>query len=284
MAIHDAYPPEVHSFVRVACRQFRDRELAAEANRLFGTSFTESKMKSFRTNHGYKSGRGRLSREEWRERYHPPGMYEFVRDNSWGVPSKEMAEMVNARFGTSFTPASMKQFRQRNGIKCGITGWFQKGHEPGNKGKKLEEYVTNPDRLEDIRRRMAPTQFKKGGKPPNELPVGAVTVNAEGYKLRKRRMEGTQWERWEFLHRAVWEEANGPVPPGMRVIFLDGDKLNCSPENLALVTAYEQLDLTRRGYRSEDPDVTKAGLTLVRLRKAARDKKRKAAGKLPEAR
>ena len=112
----------------------------------------------------------------------------------------------------------MKQFRQRHGIRSGCTGWYQKEHSPGNKGLRQEDYMS-PEAIEKTRA----TRFKKGDRPPNELPVGSVVVNSYGYKLRKRRMEGALWERWEFLHKAVWEERNGPVPEGMVVTFKDSD-------------------------------------------------------------
>ena len=90
-------------------------------------------------------------------RNYPPGMFEYVRDNSWGVSSKEMAERVNEKFGTNFSRTGMKQFRQRHGIKSGVTGWYQKGHEPGTKGKTIEEICKNdPEKLMRVRA----TQFK----------------------------------------------------------------------------------------------------------------------------
>lgn len=281
MAVY-RYPPEVHEFVKEWAPKMRDQELAAKCNEELGTHFTASSMKSFRGNHGYRNFKNQWSKEEYwtyQTRY-PKGMYEFIRDNSWGVSSKKMAEMVNEKFGTSWTPTGMKQFRQRHGIKSGETGWYQKGHAPANKGKKLEEYVTDPERVADIKRRIAGTQFKKGHSPQNELPVGAIVVNDNGYKLRKKQMEGTLWERWEFLHRALWVEHNGPIPEGMLVTFRDGNKANCDLDNLMLVTRGENATLTKLELRSEDPDLTETGLNLIRLKRAAKDaRKRKKNGR-----
>lgn len=109
----------------------------------------------------------------------------------------------------------------------------------------------------------------------NELSVGSVVVNSDGYKLRKKSMEGTLWERWELLHRAVWEEHNGPIPEGMAVTFKDSNKLNCDISNLILVTKGENCTLTRLGLRFEDPELTEAGLGVVRLKQAISKRKRK---------
>ena len=275
MAIY-GYPQEVHDFVKKWSPKLRDRELAKACNEALGTSFTEKSMKAFRGNHGYRNGKKQWTSEEyWKyQTLYPQGMYEYIRDNSWGVSSREMAERVNEKFGTSWTPTGMKQFRQRHGIKSGCTGWYQKQHTPGNKGKKLEEYVTDPERLADIRRRMAPTQFRKGERPANELPVGSIVVNCYGYKLRKKQMEGGLWDRWEFLHRAVWKEHNGPIPDGMVVSFRDSNPLNCDISNLMLITKGESAALTSLGLRFEDPDLTDTGLAVVKLRLAAAEKKK----------
>ena len=270
MAVY-RYPQEVHDFVKKWAPKLRDQDLAEACNREFGTSFTASGMKSFRGNHGYRNGKKQWTKEEyWKyQTRYPKGLYEFVRDNSWGVSSKEMAKMVNERFGTSFTPGMMKQVRQRHGIRSGCTGWYQKGHPPGNKGLRQEDYMS-PEAIEKTRA----TRFKKGDRPPNELPVGSVVVNSYGYKLRKRRMEGALWERWEFLHKAVWEERNGPVPEGMVVTFKDSDRLNCDIDNLILVTRGENAALTRLGYRFEDPDLTETGLNALRLKNKVRELRR----------
>lgn len=267
-----AYPPEVHEFVKTHCREMRDAKLAEACNAAFGTEFTKEKMRAFRANHKYHNGlpKGRLVDEIW-----PEGMVEYIRTHSWGVSSKEMAEQVNALYGTHFTATSMKQFRQRHGIKSGVTGWYQKGHAPGTKGKTLEEICKHdPVKLAKVRA----TQYKPGDRPKNELSVGTVVVNADGYKLLKVKMEGSQWERWVPLHRAVWEEHNGPVPDGMVVSFRDSNKLNCDIDNLILISRGENAVLARKGMRSEDPDITTAAVSLIRLQLKVKEKRRKKGG------
>lgn len=268
------YPPEVHEFVKEWSPKLRDADLAKACNEALGTTFTARSMKSFRGNHGYRNGKKQWTSEEyWKyQMKYPQGMYEFIRDNSWNVSSKEMAEMVNEKFGTSFTQTGMKQFRQRHGIKSGSTGWYQKGHPPGTKGKTLEEICKNdPEKLARVREK----QFKKGMTPVNELPIGTITTNSYGYKIRKKQMEGSLWERWEFLHRAVWEEHNGLIPEGMIVSFKDGNKLNCDINNLMLLTSSENAVMNRKHYRFEDPDLTVAALNMVRLQQAAKKRRKK---------
>lgn len=266
------YPQEVHDFVKENCKKLRDDDLASACNEKFGTAFNARKMKAFRSNYKYYNGRKQWTKEEyWKyQKRYPQGMYEYIRDNSWGVSSKEMAERCNEKFGTKWTQTGMKQFRARHGIKSGCTGWYQKAHVPGTKGKTIEEICKyDPEKIARVRA----TYFKKGGRPMNEMPVGTIVVNSYGYKLRKKQMEGSIWERWEFLHRAVWEESNGPIPDGMFIIFKDHNKLNCNIDNLVLINRAENCMLNNMNLRSEDPDLTMAGIQLVRLKHAIRVKK-----------
>lgn len=268
------YPSQVHEFVKTNAPKMRDSMLAEECNKALGTHFTASSIKAFRGNHGYRNGKKQWTKEEyWKyQTRYPKGMYEFIRDNSWGVSSKEMAEMVNEKFGTSLTQSGMKQFRRRHGIKSGVTGWYQKGRAPGTKGKTIEEICKHdPEKLARVRS----AQFKKGDRPMNEMPVGTIVTNSQGYLIRKKQMEGGQWDRWEFLHRAVWEEHNGPVPEGMIVIFKDGNRQNCDLGNLMLVSRGELVTMAKKGYRFEDPDLTEAAAGMVRLMIKANKKRKK---------
>lgn len=258
------YPQEVHDFVKAHCKDLYDDELAEACNKALGTSFTASKMKAFRANHGYKTDRCTNSTETYwrRQKKWPKGFLEYVKENSWGVSSKDLAERVNEKYGLSVTPAMMKGFRQRHGIKSGVTGWFQRGHPPANKGKTIDEYMS-PETAAKVRK----TAFKKGNRPVNELPLGAETVSSftNGYRMRKKQMDGKEYDRFEYVHRAVWEEHNGPIPEGMCVIFKDRNKMNCDIDNLMLVSKREALRMGRKGYFSECPEATEAGLNLVRI-------------------
>lgn len=44
-----------------------------------------------------------------------------------------------------------------------------------------------------------------------------------------------------YLHHVVWVENNGPIPPGHKVAFKDGNHLNIDIDNLELLTNSEQV-------------------------------------------
>lgn len=105
--------------------------------------------------------------------------------------------------------------------------------------------------------------------------VGEYTHTTDGYLIRKVKEIGQQWERFEFVHRAVWEEHNGPVPEGKMVSFLDGNKDNCNIENLVLIDNEENLEMNRSQLRFTDPERTKTGTLVAKARVTVRQKKRR---------
>ena len=112
---------------------------------------------------------------------------------------------------------------------------FKKGHTPVNKGKKQTEYMTK----EAIDKTKA-TRFKKGNLPKSAYlqESGVITTRVD-----KR---GVQYQfiklahgKWQPLHRYIWEQTHGLIPKGSKVVFKDGNTLNCNLENLQLVSSGE---------------------------------------------
>lgn len=104
---------------------------------------------------------------------------------------------------------------------------FKPGHTPSCKGKKEWQF-----RSKEAIAKCALTRFKPGRQPPNALPVGCESVRSDGYVYIKA--PGAR--RMQLKHRYVYEQHYGPVPPGYCIISRDGNRQNCSPENLALVS------------------------------------------------
>ena len=165
----------------------------------------------------------------------------------------------------------MKAYYARNKLNSGLTGRFDKGHEPWTKGKHWDEYMS-PEAQEHSRQ----TCFEHAHIPDNHLPVGTVRKTKDGYLIKKVKERGYQWDRWKLLHRLVWEEHNGPVPEGKIVGFRDGNKENCDIDNLVLMTMGENAVMNKRGYRSTgNVEIADAGLALVRLEAAIKNKKKR---------
>ena len=87
------------------------------------------------------------------------------------------------------------------------------------------------------------TQFRKGNTPQTSVPVGSESWTAPGRRRLKKvsylRRKVAEPNVWKFVHIIVWEEANGPVPPGHIVRFVDGNTKNIVLSNLVCITRSE---------------------------------------------
>lgn len=126
----------------------------------------------------------------------------------------------------------MKAFTNKNLIEGGVKTRFLKGSVPANKGQKMSA---------ETYKRCAKTMFKKGQIPHNHKPIGHERITKDGYTEVKVRDGNEKNKNFELKHRLIWEQNNGPIPEGMNVEFLDGNRENFAIENLVLRTKKENL-------------------------------------------
>jgi hypothetical protein len=157
-------------------------------------------------------------------------------------------------------------------LESGAAFRFRPGLVPANKGLRRPGYSIG-------RGRMRETQFKKGQRSRNYLPVGTIRPDADGY-LRKKIADGPGGfgapKVWELIHRRTWIDANGPVPAGHAVVFRDCNKRNCALENLELITRRElriRNSIHRMYPRELASTILEAGVLKRRIREAERGKK-----------
>lgn len=176
----------------------------------------------------------------------------FLRDNAWDRLNQELADLINEKFGLNVSRIQVKNFKNSRKIDSGLTGQFEKGRIPENKGTK-GMYNFRGNR----------TSFKKGERPPNYKPIGSERIDKHGYIQLKVSDEGKYSDRWKLKHKLMWEVANGPIPKSQCLIFLDGDKQNISLENLQLITRAQLVRMNQNGLISDNPDVTKTGIIIA---------------------
>lgn len=194
---------------------------------------------------------------------YPQDMFEFVKINIQGTSIKDMVSLINDRYGAgTITYLKLKSYLCNHKLHTGRDTRFKKGQETHNKGKP---FIAGG--------RSAETQFKKGHKPHNYKPVGTIIYDKDGYKIIKVSDEGRQRDKWCFLHRYNWEKAHGAIPQGHMVIFLDGNKENCSLDNLAVIDRGENIVMMKKRLRTSNAELTKAGIAVTKLSLALKKRK-----------
>ena len=96
-------------------------------------------------------------------------------------------------------------------------------------------------------------------------PTGTERKNSDGFIVVKVSHTGTDFEKWKFKHRLIWEQERGPIPEGHIITFADGNKYNFDLDNLVCVTKAEIIQMNYNSLRSKDAEVTKAGIAITRL-------------------
>ena len=192
------------------------KELVMLVNNHFGVDFTYKQVRGIKKEYRIFSGKSGQPRKFSSE------IIAFMKNNVSKVSNVELTEMVNIRFGTSFTVQQIRSARVNH----------------------------------------IPMQKKR-------FPLWSEKVDNQGYiNIKISDSYSTYSGNWKRKHLWIWEQANGPVPKKHVVIFLDGDKLNCVLENLALVAKEENAQLNQLNLRSQNPEMTKTGIAIVRHRLA----------------
>lgn len=173
---------------------------------------------------------------------------DFLRKNAPGRHYREIVEMFNRKFEYQIDTKKLRETLKNHKISTGLSGRFEKGITPHNKGKKFPGTGNK-------------TTFRKGATPHNKMKVGEDAITTDGYVKTKI----AEPDVWEYKHKLIWTEAHGPIPEKHSIIFADGNKLNLSIDNLLLVSKAELLMLNRKKLISENSELTKTGLNVVKV-------------------
>lgn len=118
------------------------------------------------------------------------------------------------------------------GIRRSPDTEFKKGMTPHNKGKKMPS---------EVYKKVSNTFFKKGNKPHNikkDLDI-SIRRDKSGAEYKYIKLSDSDWE---LYHRYIWRQHHGTIPKGHIVVFKDKNSMNCTIENLEIITYKENMD------------------------------------------
>lgn len=152
---------------------------------------------------------------------------EFLRDNSFGMSRQQLADSFNARYGTSKSVRAIKSYCNNRGWKSGHDSRFKTGHRSWQTGLSSEEFKSHYSDESFFRMLKPMAAVNKKWHVGDEVIAHGVPmiVTSEEFAV-------DFYSRLTPKRRYVWEQAHGTIPPGHRIIHLDGDRMNCDIENL----------------------------------------------------
>lgn len=140
------------------------------------------------------------------------------------------AQRYNVKKSEAFK-ASAQSGRIKKGQRLSVETEFKPGCQSATKGKRIEAMIKNEAKLKKWRSGL----WKEGHKPHNTGTDGEVRwrKNPGYYFIR------ISEQNWQFYHRYLWEQHNGPIPEGYNVVFSDGNRRNCCIGNLKCISNHE---------------------------------------------
>lgn len=190
----------------------------------------------------------------------------------WVSARREMPRReLHAGFCKEFGRADVSQSNltglcKRNGWVTGRTGRFEPGQESHNKGQKGVCYPGSEKGW-----------FRKGARPRNLVPLWSERIGKDGYiemKVPVKNPYTGHRTRFMHKHRYLWEQRNGPLPKGMALKCLDGNKTNTNADNWVAVPRALLPRLNGRfgrGYDDAPAEIKPLILTTAKLEHAARE-------------
>ena len=169
------------------------------------------------------------------------------------------------------SPSNYAALCKRNGWLTGRTGQFSKGIKSWNKGKPM------PFHPNSVATRFKPGE-RRGVAVKLYKPIGTERMAKDGYLERKIHDGMPLQSRWRAVHLIRWEELNGPLPKGIALKCLDGNKRNTDPSNWEPVPRALLPRLNGRSGRNYDTapaDLKPAIMAIAKLEHAAREKRKK---------
>lgn len=241
---------------------------------------TAANLHGLRKRLGWKVGRAK-GRTAGRRRRYSPAEIAWLRENCTLPIGDYHAAFVEAFGRADVTAAHLHGLRKREGWRTGRTGKFEPGQAPANKGKPCPE--GQGGRHPNARR----TQFRKGQLPHNTKHLGHERINRDGYteiSVAETNPHTGYERRYVHKHVHLWEAANGPVPDGMVLKCLDGNRLNTDPSNWTPIARGVLARLNkgrcrkRPGYDEAAPDIKPVLMNMAQLEHQVLSRRRARAG------
>ena len=235
--------------------ELSNQEMAEAMNEAFGTSYNREQMNRYRCRYKgcyedpYSEYTNKVFTDEEREYFYTVNT---------GRESSNVAQLMSEHFGKKFTPRQIATYRKNHRAPSGVDRRF--GH--GQKMYRPPKGTHAPG--------CEKGWFQAGHMPHNHRPVGSERVNVDGYA----EVKVAEPKTWKLKHRLIWEEANGPIPKNHCVVFLDGDRQNCSLENLVLISQVENAIMVHKGLHIDEPGLHELGIRTAKLISATRQAER----------
>lgn len=190
-------------------------------------------------------------------------MNAYLKEIIPGRTFKEIGKLFKDRFGVELSYRSYTNKKYRLGVKQGVNPTqFKKGIVPHNKNVPQSEWII-------------PKQKPK----PTKKRLNNETISPDGYVLVRVGFNPTTKKYiWRPKHHLVWEEHNGSIPEGHKIIFADKNKRNFDPQNLVAVPYGCLITINSQKIPYYDRESLQLAIDIARLKSGIRSKLKEVKG------
>lgn len=166
-------------------------------------------------------------------------------------PRSWITDKLNEMFSLSLTRKQVQAKCNELGLVAKDNGQRKRGVPSWNKGIPNSTGISS-------------TRFKKGHNLSERVQFGYESVQGGFLMIKSHKNKPMR-----LKHHVVWEQHNGDIPIDSMVCFKDKDRMNCSIDNLILMTKAESIRLSQSFIKYSTPETHESCILLAKL-KAAR--------------
>jgi len=232
------YTQEQIDFLREGFKKMSHPELTKVFNKEFGLNKSETAIHSLLFYHGFRSGKTDNASLRFKGKKYSPEQIEYIGNGYKSMDIHQLTKAFNSRFSDQRTEGAIQGALKTHNL-----------HSKREKGLR--------------------SSFTK------EIGSERVCSNT-GFIVVKVNEPNPYWggkTRQLHKHKVLWEKAHGPVPEGHRLRFLDGNKLNCTLENLELFTMVENMHLNHLGFNGAPDELRETIVLVARLKGKVTERK-----------
>lgn len=177
---------------------------------------------------------------------------DFLRLNASYMTRKQLTKLFNKTFNCHVDDQAIAVRCWKKGFIAMSNGQFKIGSVPWEK--------TNGGREEYVKKLKGgnSTSFTKGHTPFNSLHIG--TESNRGGEIFVKTRTG-----WKSKRRFVWEQENGNIPKGLKIISVDGDRNNTEIDNLRIVDNNVMTVLISNKWNDKGAEIVDTGIRYAKL-------------------
>ena len=185
---------------------------------------------------------------------------EFIKEHYSNTTRKELTDLFNKKFGTSYTVSSIKTWCNKRGLHSFQTGKFEVGNCSWQKGLHGSEYWKHFSK--ETKKKVIKHLKDKSQKYKN----GDIVIRHGSPYVYTKRASGRGFDvNLNAASVVVWESYYGKIPKNYIILHLDGNVLNYNISNLILFPRKCLSNLRHLGGLTDNTELNKVKLKYCEL-------------------